>query len=260
MSRVARKKINTPFIHVMVQGVNKEYVFDNPKNLNYYLKSIKSESHYKEFDLLAYCMMNNHAHFLFYVKDIECFGQFMKSVNQNFANFYNKSEDRVGVVFRNRYQLEPIYEMSHLVNCIKYIHNNPVKANICKFQTDYRWSSANAYYGQENPIVNTSFAYEIVGIKESLFRYFATQNDSAGDRFFENDHKERLFYLTDEKALEVYHAVTGLPSTSAADNLPRTLRNNFIRKLRRKGVSSKQVSRLMGVSESTVKRISRSAK
>ena len=145
MPRVARKKINTPFIHVMVQGVNKEYVFDNPKNLNYYLKSIKSESHYKEFDLLAYCMMNNHAHFLFYVKDIECFGQFMKSVNQNFANFYNKSEDRVGVVFRNRYQLEPIYEMSHLVNCIKYIHNNPVKAGIATCCEAYPYSSYQDY-------------------------------------------------------------------------------------------------------------------
>ena len=145
MPRTARKNIISSFIHVMVQGVNKDYIFDDKKHLKYYLKSVKSESKFKEFDLIAYCMMNNHAHLLFYVRDINAFSKFMKSVNQNFATYYNKSIDRVGTVFRNRYQLEEIQDYQHLINCIKYIHNNPVKAGMVHDCIDYQYSSYHDY-------------------------------------------------------------------------------------------------------------------
>ena len=259
MPRKSRTLSSTGIYHIVLRSVNKQIIFEEESDYKKFLYILSDYKKNYDIEIYAYCLMDNHIHILLNSAP-DKLSLFFLSLETKFVKWYNNKYRRSGHLFQDRFHSIVIEDNDAFLSVLFYIHNNPVKANICKFQTDYRWSSANAYYGQENPIVNTSFAYEIVGIKESLFRYFATQNDSAGDRFFENDHKERLFYLTDEKALEVYHAVTGLPSTSAADNLPRTLRNNFIRKLRRKGVSSKQVSRLMGVSESTVKRISRSAK
>ena len=145
MSRVARKDLKTSFIHVMVQGVNKEYIFYKKYYIEKYLRLIMNTQKEYNFTIMAYCIMNNHAHFLIYTDDINSFGKAMKMINQKYAQDYNKIENRCGILFRNRYQVEPIYEIKYLVNCIKYIHNNPVKAKIVSSCEEYPYSSYNDY-------------------------------------------------------------------------------------------------------------------
>lgn len=145
MPRISRKDLKTPFIHVMVQGVNKEYIFNNEKYINEYLKMISNIKKNYNLEILAYCIMNNHAHFLIYTKNIEEFGEFMQKVNLHYVQFYNKKENRYGVLFRNRYKSEPTYDSKYLLNCIKYIHNNPVKANIVEKCGEYKYSSYGDY-------------------------------------------------------------------------------------------------------------------
>ena len=84
---------------------------------------------------------------------------------------------------------------------------------------------------------------------------FAKESYYFDDKLFENDHKESKHFFTDEKALEVFKATTKLPSTSAVESLCRVERNRFVRKLREKGLTVKQVARLMDISETTVKRL-----
>lgn len=161
MPRIARKDLETPFLHVMVQGVNKEYIFNKKEYIEHYLKLIFTKIEDCEFQLLAYCIMNNHAHFLVYTEDIKEFGKFMHNVNLSFAQMYNRIENRCGVLFRNRYKTEPIYDVSYLMNCIKYIHNNPVKANMVKNCGDYKYSSYNDYMKKigvsQNEIIKSLF-------------------------------------------------------------------------------------------------------
>lgn len=145
MPRVARKNLGTPFLHVMIQGVNKEYIFYNEKYIERYLEIIEKNRKDYNFTIIAYCIMNNHAHFLIYTEDINEFGKFMQKINLKYAQMYNKEEKRCGVLFRNRYQTEPIYDKKYLINCIKYIHDNPVKAKMVLKCSDYKYSSYNDY-------------------------------------------------------------------------------------------------------------------
>lgn len=147
--RIARKDLKTPFLHVMVQGVNKEYIFYKKEYIEKYLKIIKENKKRYQLTILAYCIMNNHAHFLIYVKDINQLGQFMQKINLLYSVAYNREEKRCGVLFRNRYQTEPIYNEKYLINCIKYIHNNPVKAKMVSKCEDYPYSSYNDYLKNE---------------------------------------------------------------------------------------------------------------
>lgn len=145
MPRVSRRELNTEFLHVMVQGINKEYIFNKKIYIELYLKIINDLIIDYNITIIAYCMMNNHAHFLFYTEDINELGIFMKRVNQKFAKIYNCKENRCGSLFRNRYQSEAIYNVKYLINCIKYIHNNPVKAQIVSSCEDYQYSSYKDY-------------------------------------------------------------------------------------------------------------------
>ncbi|MBR1653740.1 MAG: transposase [Clostridia bacterium] len=145
MPRIARKDLNTPYLHVMIQGVNKEYVFNNNYYKEVYLKTIDVHKSDYNLEILAYCMMNNHAHFAFYVEDKVELAKLMHKVNTKYAKMYNEKNNRCGVLFRNRYQIEPIYNVKHLVNCINYIHQNPVKAGIVSKCEDYKYSSFKDY-------------------------------------------------------------------------------------------------------------------
>ena len=90
MPRLARKNLNTPFLHIMIQGVNKEYIFNENKYIEKYLEIIDKEKENYNFTILAYCIMNNHAHFLVYVEDIKNFGKFMQKLNLIYAQMYDK--------------------------------------------------------------------------------------------------------------------------------------------------------------------------
>ena len=145
MPRVARKDLCTSFFHIIVQGLNKEYIFNNDVYIQKYRTlMLKYE---KEFGvkILAYCIMNNHVHILLYTKDTMQMSLYMHSINTKYAQFYNKSKKRVGYVFKNRFLSQPIYNRTYLLRCLAYIHNNPVNAHIVRSCKDYKYSSYNDY-------------------------------------------------------------------------------------------------------------------
>ena len=90
--------------------------------------------------------MNNHAHFLFEVQEIQQLSNFFHKLNTMYARYYNYMEhDRVGYVFKDRFLSEPITSHRYLIQCIKYIHFNPVKAKIVNKCEDYKFSSYNYF-------------------------------------------------------------------------------------------------------------------
>lgn len=141
MPRVARSDFNTTFFHVITQGINKSYIFENANDIKYYIKNMYELLTEYKLKIIAYCIMNNHAHILIETKKIENLSKYMHRLNTKYALFYNKKYNRVGYVFRDRYKSEGIYNEKHLYNCIKYIYDNPVKAGICKFAWEYPFSN-----------------------------------------------------------------------------------------------------------------------
>ena len=146
MARVARMNFQTSFFHVITQGINKEYIFNKKEYIEEYIRLIKQFKREYNVSVLAYCIMNNHAHLLLYVKKIDEMTKFMHKIDGLYAQYYNKAEHRVGIVFRNRYVSEPIYTEEYLAKCIKYIHMNPVKAKIVNKCEDYKYSTFKEYY------------------------------------------------------------------------------------------------------------------
>lgn len=152
LPRKARSNLRGYFFHVMVQGINKEFIFQNNEYKEKYINLLKDA---KDFNIkiIAFCIMDNHAHLLVEISEIKRLSEFMWKINFEFAKYYNKEEKRVGVVFRNRYRLEEIYEEKYLLRCIAYIHNNPVKAGIVKDCKEYRYSNYNEYKAKNEYIV-----------------------------------------------------------------------------------------------------------
>ena len=145
MPRVNRKYYISSFLHIMVQGINKEKIFKTDFYKNFYIKLMKIIQADFDIEILAYTIMDNHSHILLYYKNIEDVSKFMGKLNQKFAQFYNKNENRVGYVFRGRYRCEQITDIAHLYNVLPYIHFNPYKAGIVNNLLDYKFSSYPLY-------------------------------------------------------------------------------------------------------------------
>ena len=85
MSRIARKDLQTSFLHIMVQGINKEFIFSKREYIEAYLQLIKKYQKKFPVSIISYCIMNNHAHMLVYVKDIKMLGKFMHIINLQYS-------------------------------------------------------------------------------------------------------------------------------------------------------------------------------
>ena len=148
MPRKSRKLIGEIICHHMVQGINREFIFQEDKDKEKYFKLL--QKYYKKYkvEIIAYCIMDNHVHMILYSKNIENISRFMHYINTIYAIYYNNKKDRVGYVFRNRFDSIPIKTREQLYICIKYIHMNPVKAGIVSKEGDYFFSSYNDYLNQ----------------------------------------------------------------------------------------------------------------
>lgn len=149
MPRKARIKNNTKVFHVMIQWINQEYIFDEDVEKKTYLKYLKEKIKDKELQMISYCIMSNHAHFLIYTDDVMQISKLMSQTNTKYAIYYNQRHNRCGFVFRSRYKAEEIVSYHHFLSCINYIHNNPVKAQMCKTPGEYKYSSYNEYKEKE---------------------------------------------------------------------------------------------------------------
>ena len=153
MPRIPRNCMETSFFHIMVQGIEKKYIFNENEDIEKYIDLLKKKN--EEIIIIAYCIMNNHGHILIKAEDSIYMEKWMQKVNTSFARYYNKKYDRVGYVFRNRYKTQQIRTIKHLYACLKYIHDNPVKAGICDKPDKYIYSSyMDLYNGNKENIDN----------------------------------------------------------------------------------------------------------
>lgn len=184
MPRKARKNSKSNYYHVIVQGLNRQFIFNKHDYIEKYKKIIKYKLGESNIRILAYCIMSNHAHFLIYSEKCEYISKFMQKIDTSYSIFYNKENERVGYVFKDRYYSQDILDKKHLYNCLKYIHNNPIKAKIVKSMSEYKYSSYNEFLGEKEIISNESLKILFGDLKNFRDQFLLIHSTNCND---END-------------------------------------------------------------------------
>ncbi len=256
MPRKPRLHSSAGIYHIILRSVNQHIIFEEESDYQKFLYILSDCKTKYDIDIFAYCLMDNHVHLLLHSTDdhLSCFFQ---SLGTRFVRWYNNKYMRSGHLFQDRFYSCAVEKKEQYLNTLVYIHNNPVKANVCRYPSEYRWSSFNSFFGAQNPIIiiNIDYSYKVAGSKTSLLHYFSTIDTSFEEKYYSNDHRPICHYFTDEKALSVFKEITNLTNTSEVNILSKSIRNQYIRQLKQEGLTYKQISRLMDVSLTTVKRI-----
>ena len=150
------------FYHIYNRGVEKRDIFldeeDYTVMLNLMARHLRPKPdadlygrEYKSFstevELLAYCLMPNHFHFLVYLKDSSGVTRWMRSVMTAYVGYFNKKYDRVGPLFQGNYKASLIKNESYLWHISRYIHLNPSRTKLG--WQNYKYSSTDYYLGQK---------------------------------------------------------------------------------------------------------------
>ncbi|MCR4628169.1 MAG: transposase [Clostridium sp.] len=254
MPRKPRILSPTGIYHVVLRSVNQHIIFEEDFDYLKFLYILSDCKMSYEIAIYAYCLMDNHIHILLNAPS-DKLSSFFQSLGTKFVRWYNNKYSRSGHLFQDRFYSTVIDSDRAFLAALIYIHNNPVKAGMCRYPSEYSWSSCRAYYGQKTTLIDSTFACGIAGSRDALLAAFARESDPSDDLLFAGDHRQPRHFLTDEKALEVFKMTTKLSSTSESSKICRVERNNYIRALRGEGLTVRQVARLMDISETTVKRL-----
>jgi REP element-mobilizing transposase RayT len=226
----------------MMRGNGKQILFEDDADRDYYLTRLYFCLKDERIVTLAWCLMDNHVHLL--VRDENTrLPTAMARVNGAYARHFNKKYDHVGHVFQDRYRCEPIDDESYLLETVRYIHNNPEEAGICRSEK-YRWSSYREYMGSPR-LVDTHFMLTLFGGR-AKFKRFCREKSNPTVRL------NWTYSPTTETLIDIASDVISPVSPDSVAALPRDKRNRCLRMLRDAGFTVRQIVRLTGVGKTAI--------
>jgi REP element-mobilizing transposase RayT len=188
MAYLAEKKSAMEFFeselyHIYNRGNNRQPIFFNPGNYLYFLQKIRR--HVLPYcDILAYCLMPNHFHFLIYsdgrtiaTKQIgnqtrNVLSEGIRNLLQTYTKAINQQNKRTGSLFQQNTKAKCLSKGSKPYDfiCMNYIHQNPVKAKLVDKMEDWDYSSFRDYCGFRNgTLCNKNLAMRLLGINMESF-------------------------------------------------------------------------------------------
>ena len=247
--RKARIVSATKIYHVMLCGVNQQLIFEDEEDFQYFITILSTCKEICGYKIFAYCLMSNHIHLLIEEGE-EALAKIIKRICNRYVYWYNHKYDRIGHLFQERFRSEPVETERYFLTVARYIFQNPVKAGITCEVNQYKWCNYQAYLGVKDFTDTEKIMNYFVGKNEFL----SFMNMVSDEECMDISPVKRTFVL-DEIAKEIIRETSGCTNISEFQKLERNERNLYIQKLKKKGLSVRQISRLTGVSKSVIGKI-----
>ena len=247
MPRRARKIAESGIYHIMLRGIDRQQIFEDREDYEYFLQIVQECRKQCIFQLYAYCLMGNHVHLLIRVQE-ESLETIFKRIGGRYVYYYNVKYQRIGHLFQDRFKSEPVENDGYFLTVLRYIHQNPVKARICAKVENYPYSSFLEYL-HDSEMVDSDFALGM--IPRDAFVQF--NNEPNSDQCLEIMTSERRA-VTDAQAKRIIEKCAHCSTIPEFQGLANKKKEQAIKKIYEKGVSVRQLSRLTGTSKGMVEK------
>ena len=249
MARKSREKSKTGIYHIIIRGVNRQTICCDDRDRERLCQTLFKYQSNSDFDIFGYCIMSNHIHLLI-KENLECISDIVKKISSSYVFWFNSRYERSGHLFQERYKSEIVENDSYFLTALRYIHQNPVKAGITEFARDYKWSSFNEYISGST-VINTEYPLSYYGKdRNQAIEQFKLFTEYETDKKF-IDCEERTH--TRDEDVEEHFKKQGLCDVGKFYKLGNKVRNEILKQAKvTLGTSSRQISRVTGLSTSLV--------
>lgn len=200
--------VTNQIYHLFNRGVNKNDIFFSQKDYERFLAAAKhyitknskfsyekpqlDETGAKEandpvslasnqkIEIIAFCLMPNHFHFLMKQLSDNGITIYMRRFMNSYVHYVNVKNKRVGPLFQGRFKNVLIGSDEQLLHVSRYIHLNPLIANLVSSLDDYPWSSYPTYLGKTGKgIANPENILSMFKNKKDYKKFLEDQEDYA---------------------------------------------------------------------------------
>jgi putative transposase len=147
-----RKTLFLPnnYYHVYNRGVHQQNIFRNDADYKFLLKYGKRETEKCDIAIIAYCLMDNHYHFLLRQNgDVEI-SQFMQAIFNVYTKAFNTKYKLSGTLFEGPFKAIQVDRTEYLLHLCRYIHRNPLDANMVVKPEQWDYSNYAEFIGKRN--------------------------------------------------------------------------------------------------------------
>ena len=161
LPRKPREHSVTNLYHIIIRGIDRNDIFYDNQDRYVFLNILKETKERFKFEIYSYCLMNNHIHIVFRIKD-EFLSKSMQSLEIRYSAYFNKKINRNGHLFQNRFLSKKIENLKDIIDEILSEKNIVLEREVKKkFKTvDIRPMiySLEVDNSGENSIINTRIA------------------------------------------------------------------------------------------------------
>ncbi len=166
--------------HITQRGSHRYNVFQDDEDRLKYLSWIDEYSKKYHLSLFAYCLMDNHVHFIAIPQNEDSLSGAISITHIRYSQYINKKRKASGSLWQGRFY-SCILNNSHLMAAIRYVENNPVRAGIVKKAWKWKWSSAAAHIGKTNPMIHLEDLTNLVDVSTRSWKQYLNSNENEED-------------------------------------------------------------------------------
>lgn len=158
--------------HITQRGNYRQEVFLNAGDKNRYLTWVQEYSIKNNLSILAYCLMQNHVHFIAIPNQPDSLAKVFNNAHMRYSQYFNSKLKRQGHLWQGRFY-SCVLDGSHFVLAARYIERNPVRAGLVEKPWEWSWSSAitHTIKNRSSPIELGDFL-GIIGMSHSSWKEY----------------------------------------------------------------------------------------
>jgi putative transposase len=150
MARSLRLEVPDGIFHVTSRGWERRPLFAADADRFTFLSLVERTLARYAWSCLTYCLMDNHFHLVVRTPQANL-SRGMQNLNTRYATAFNRRYDRVGSLFDRRYRATLVQRDAHLLEVLRYVALNPVRAERCSHPSAWPWSAHREIAGQAEP-------------------------------------------------------------------------------------------------------------
>lgn len=149
MPRIARiVAVGLPH-HLTQRGNYKQDVFLDDRDRKKYLTWVNEYSDRYKLNIIAYCLMTNHVHFIGIPEREDSLARTFQTAHMRYTQYFNRRIESRGHLWQGRFY-SCVLDEKHFIAATRYIERNPVRAKLVKIPWEWKWSSAKYHVGRSS--------------------------------------------------------------------------------------------------------------